>query len=106
LLDWTLPGAGPACWDLYWYLALNRARLPEPKEAAISRFRAALEDHRIATASWWQEQLDRRRTDPTQPRRPSRAVRIGHSYPRRRPMLCAGFLARALAWPHFVTQCQ
>ena len=40
-----LPGAGPACWDLCWYLALNRARLPEPKEAAIGRFRAALERH-------------------------------------------------------------
>jgi hypothetical protein len=25
LLDWTLPGAGPACWELCWYLALNRA---------------------------------------------------------------------------------
>ena len=58
LLDWTLPGAGPACWDLCWYLALNRARLPEQKEAAISRFRAALERHGIATAAWWQEQLD------------------------------------------------
>jgi hypothetical protein len=58
LLDWTLPGAGPACWDLCWYLALNRARLPEPKEAAIGRFRAALEGHGIATAAWWQEQLD------------------------------------------------
>jgi hypothetical protein len=58
LLDWTLPGPGPACWDLCWYLALNRARLPEPKEAVISRFRAALEGHGIATASWWQEQLD------------------------------------------------
>jgi Phosphotransferase enzyme family len=58
LLDWTLPGAGPACWDLCWYLALNRARLPEAKEAAIARFRAALESHGIAAAAWWQEQLD------------------------------------------------
>src|SRR4029077_409534 len=58
LLDWTLPGAGPACWDLCWYLALNRARLPEQKETAIARFRAALESHGIATATWWQEQLD------------------------------------------------
>jgi hypothetical protein len=58
LLDWTLPGAGPACWDLCWYLALNRARLPERKEAAIGRFRAALESHGIATAAWWREQLD------------------------------------------------
>jgi len=58
LLDWALPGAGPACWDLCWYLALNQARLPEPKEAAISRFRAALERHGIGTGSWWQQQLD------------------------------------------------
>src|SRR5690349_14489946 len=58
LLDWTLPGAGPACWDLCWYLALNRARLPEGKEAAISRFRAELEARGIATGGWWQEQLD------------------------------------------------
>jgi hypothetical protein len=58
LLDWAYPGAGPACWDLCWYLALNRARLPEPKEAAIDRFRAELERHGIATGGWWQEQLD------------------------------------------------
>jgi hypothetical protein len=58
LLDWTLPGAGPACWDLCWYLALNRARLPEPKEAVIARYRSELENHGITTGSWWQEQLD------------------------------------------------
>jgi hypothetical protein len=58
LLDWDLPGTGPACWDLCWYLALNRARLPEPKEAVIARYRAELENHGIATSGWWQEQLD------------------------------------------------
>jgi phosphotransferase family enzyme len=58
LLDWAYPGSGPACWDLCWYLALNRARLPEPKEAAIDRFRAAIEANGIATASWWDTQLD------------------------------------------------
>jgi hypothetical protein len=58
LLDWAFPGAGPACWDLCWYLALNRARLPEPKEAVISRFRAELEERGIVTGSWWQRQLD------------------------------------------------
>jgi hypothetical protein len=58
LLDWVFPGAAPACWDLCWYLALNRARPPKPKEAAISRFRAALEDHGIDTGNWWQQQLD------------------------------------------------
>jgi hypothetical protein len=58
LLDWAYPGAGPACWDLCWYLALNRARLPETKEAAISRFRAALERHGVDTAGWFDVQLD------------------------------------------------
>jgi hypothetical protein len=58
LLDWTLPGAGPACWELCWYLALNRARLPEPKEAVIDRFRAALEQQGTGTGGWWQRQLD------------------------------------------------
>jgi hypothetical protein len=58
LLDWTLPGAGPACWDLCWYLALNRARLPEPKESVIGRFRAEVEAHGIGTADWWEPQLD------------------------------------------------
>jgi hypothetical protein len=58
LLDWAYPGSGPACWDLCWYLALNRARLPEPKEAAIERFRAALEAVGIVTEDWWQAQID------------------------------------------------
>jgi hypothetical protein len=58
LLDWAYPGSGPACWDLCWYLALNRARLPESKEAAIERFRAALEAAGIATEGWWQAQID------------------------------------------------
>ncbi|HEY3239608.1 MAG TPA: phosphotransferase [Acidimicrobiia bacterium] len=58
LLDWAYPGSGPACWDLCWYLALNRARLPESKEAAIERFRAALEAAGIATEGWWQTQID------------------------------------------------
>lgn len=58
LLDWAYPGSGPACWDLCWYLALNRARLPEPKEAAIERFRAALEQGGVDTAEWWTAQLD------------------------------------------------
>ena len=58
LLDWAYPGSGPACWDLCWYLALNRARLPEPKEAAIDRFRSALEACGVSTDPWWDRQLD------------------------------------------------
>ena len=59
LLDWALPGSGPACWDLCWYLALNQARLPEPKESVIGRYRAELEARGIGTDSWWEPQLDR-----------------------------------------------
>ena len=58
LLDCAYPGEGPACADLGWYLALNRARLPETKEAAIDRFRAALDRHGVDTAGWWDRQLD------------------------------------------------
>jgi hypothetical protein len=58
LLDWAYPGSGPACWDLCWYLALNRARLPESKDTAISRFRAALEAQGVATDDWFERQLD------------------------------------------------
>jgi hypothetical protein len=58
LLDCAYPGAGPACHDLGWYLAMNRARLPESKEAAIARFRAALEARGVDTTGWWERQLD------------------------------------------------
>ncbi|HZM39525.1 MAG TPA: hypothetical protein VFB94_10450, partial [Acidimicrobiales bacterium] len=58
LLDCAYPGEGPACNELGWYLAINRSRLPETKEAAIDRFRAALEGHGVATAGWWDRQID------------------------------------------------
>ena len=29
LLDWAYPGEAPPAWELAWYLALNRARIPE-----------------------------------------------------------------------------
>jgi len=58
LVDWALPGSGPACFELCWYLALNQARLPESKEATIGRFRAAIEAHGISTGRWWDAQLD------------------------------------------------
>jgi hypothetical protein len=61
LLDWAYPGAAPPCWDLTWYLALNRARLPESKEATITRYRERLEHHLqpqgAGTTSWWDRQL-------------------------------------------------
>jgi hypothetical protein len=57
LLDCAYPGAGPACHDLAWYLSVNRARLPEPKEDAIGRFRLRLDAHGVATGGWWDRQL-------------------------------------------------
>jgi hypothetical protein len=58
LLDWTYPGDGPVLHELGWYLALNAARLPEPKEDAIDALRSSLERHGVATAEWWDRQLD------------------------------------------------
>ena len=57
LLDWAYLGAGPPLWDLMWYLALNRARLPESKERSIECYRAAFEATGIATDAWWDRQL-------------------------------------------------
>jgi thiamine kinase-like enzyme len=57
LLDWTYPGVGPVAHDLAWYLALNRARLPESKEASIGALRASLERRSIDTGGWWDQQV-------------------------------------------------
>jgi Phosphotransferase enzyme family len=57
LLDWTICGQGPVCFDLGWYLALNAARLPQTKEAAIGVLRSALETRGIPTSGWWERQL-------------------------------------------------
>jgi hypothetical protein len=57
LLDWAYPGEGPPCWDLAWYLALNRARLQEGKEDAAAAFRAALRRHGTDPAGWFDRQL-------------------------------------------------
>jgi hypothetical protein len=57
LLDWTYPGIGPVAHDLAWYLALNRARLPESKEASIDALRSSLERRAIATDDWWDAQV-------------------------------------------------
>ena len=56
LLDWAYPGAGPATWELGWYLALNAARLPESKEDAIDRYGMALR-RRGVPAPWFDHQL-------------------------------------------------
>jgi hypothetical protein len=57
LLDWAYPGAAPGCWDLMWYLALNRSRLPRSKETSIDSYRAALERRDVSTSGWFDDQL-------------------------------------------------
>jgi hypothetical protein len=59
LLDWAYPGEGPACHELAWYLALNRAKLPigHTKESTIDMFRAALDRCGVSTDGWWEKQL-------------------------------------------------
>ena len=58
LLDWTYPGIGPVGHDLGWYLAINRARIPEPKGAVIDALRTALNRRGIDTDGWWDTQVD------------------------------------------------
>jgi hypothetical protein len=58
LLDWAYPGEAPPAWELAWYLALNRARIPENKAATIARYQQALEGAGVAIGAWWDRQLD------------------------------------------------
>ena len=58
VLDWAYPGEAPPAWELAWYLALNRARIPESKADTIARYRQALEDAGVVTGAWWERQLD------------------------------------------------
>lgn len=57
LLDWAFPSQDNPLADLAWYVAVNCDRLPESKEDAIARYRAALESLGVETASWWDESL-------------------------------------------------
>ena len=57
LIDWTYPGEGPCCYELAWYLAINRARMPQSKEEAIAFFKGALERHGVATDGWFDRQV-------------------------------------------------
>ena len=58
VLDWAYPGEAPPAWELAWYLALNRARIPESKANTIAHYRQALEDSGVETDVWWERQLD------------------------------------------------
>lgn len=57
LVDCAYPGSGPPCWDLTWYLALNRARLPVAKAEVIAQFRAALARRGWDGKGWFDRQL-------------------------------------------------
>jgi len=57
VLDWAYPGEAPPAWDLCWYLALNRARVPVSKEETIAFYRERLEHHGVDTTGWWERQL-------------------------------------------------
>ena len=57
LVDQAYPGQAAPCWDLTWYLALNRERLPITKEATIAHYRERLGHHGVDTAGWWERQL-------------------------------------------------
>jgi hypothetical protein len=58
LVDWAFPGEGAGCSDLAWYLAVNCDRLPASKESAIELYRASLESLGVATAGWFDRQLE------------------------------------------------
>ena len=57
LIDWTYPGEGPCCFDFAWYVALNRARLPESKDDAINSFRRAVARHDLDPSGWFDRQM-------------------------------------------------
>jgi hypothetical protein len=57
LIDWTYPGESPCCYELTWYLAINRARMPMSKEDTVDRFRSSLERAGIDTSRWFERQL-------------------------------------------------
>lgn len=59
LIDWVYLGAGPACHELCWYLALNRSKLPEgrTKEDVIDEFRDALAVQGVDRTGWFDRQL-------------------------------------------------
>jgi hypothetical protein len=57
LVDCAYPGSGPPCWELMWYLALNRARLPVDKAEVIAQFRQALERRGWEPEAWFDRQV-------------------------------------------------
>ena len=58
LLDWAVPGQGCPPLDLAWYLSLNAARIPQPKQDAIDAYGASLERHGVRTDGWFERAMD------------------------------------------------
>ena len=57
LVDQAYPGEAPGLYDLLWYVALNRQRLPVSKEATIAAYRDGLEASGVDTGDWFDRQL-------------------------------------------------
>jgi len=56
LLDFgEAPGEASPLADLSWYLALNAALLPEPKDVVLESYRGALERCGVSTTGWWDD---------------------------------------------------
>lgn len=58
LLDWDRVSRGPATLDLAWYLAVNCDRLSRSKEELIDLYRERLRAHGVATAGWFDTQIE------------------------------------------------
>jgi hypothetical protein len=58
LVDWAFPGEGAGCSDLAWYLGVNCDRLPASKESTVALYRESLERLGVATAGWFDRQLE------------------------------------------------
>ncbi|HWI34469.1 MAG TPA: hypothetical protein VNS83_09175, partial [Lapillicoccus sp.] len=57
LVDQAYPGEAPGPYDLLWYVALNRRRLPVSKEATIEAYQAGLEAAGMDTGGWFEQRL-------------------------------------------------
>ncbi len=56
LLDFgEAPGEASPLADLSWYLALNAALLPEPKDDVLESYRRSLERCGVSTVEWWED---------------------------------------------------
>jgi thiamine kinase-like enzyme len=58
MLDWTFASFAPALVELGWFLAVNSARLPVPKETVIHMYREMLASKGVDLESDWQRSLD------------------------------------------------